>query len=88
MMFFDVFCLFFLDCWLMLWIFVVMVFGIVLGVWFEDLFVVLDVFSIGSINIFIVIGLILMMYFLLVKVCMDILFIVFVDKCVLLLLLV
>ncbi len=75
----------FLDRWLTLWIFAAMALGIALGAWFEGLPAALDALSIGSTNIPIAIGLILMMYPPLAKVRMDTLPTVFADKRVLLL---
>lgn len=66
----------------------VMVLGIVFGMIFIGLLDVLYGMVVGLINILIVIGLILMMYLLFVKVCYEELYQVFVDKCVLVLLLV
>lgn len=52
----------FLDRWLTLWIFAAMALGIALGSLFPGLPAALDALSIGSTNIPIAIGLILMMY--------------------------
>jgi arsenite transporter len=52
----------FLDRWLTLWIFAAMAFGILLGTVFPALSGALDALSIGSTNMPIAIGLILMMY--------------------------
>lgn len=52
----------FLDRYLTLWIFIAMSFGVALGHFYPDIAVFWDKFSVGSVNIFIALGLIIMMY--------------------------
>lgn len=71
---------FFFDCYLMVWIFVVMVLGIGFGYFVLGIEDFINCFQVGMINIFIVFGLILMMYLFFVKVCYEELFDVFSDR--------
>lgn len=73
----------FLDRWLTLWIFAAMALGIALGALFDGLPAALDAMSVGSTNVPIAIGLILMMYPPLARVKFDALPAVFADKRVL-----
>ena len=73
----------FLDRWLTLWIFGAMALGLILGTVFTRLPAALDSLSVGSTNVPIAIGLILMMYPPLARVRYDGLPNVFADKRVL-----
>lgn len=70
----------FLDRYLTLWIFLAMALGVVLGFFFPEIAIFTNTFSIGSTNIFLAIGLILMMYPPLAKVDYSLLPIAFKDK--------
>lgn len=52
----------FLDRYLTLWIFIAMSFGVALGHFYPDIAEFWDKFSVGSVNVFIALGLIIMMY--------------------------